>query len=101
MIVETPNEPGAPSRLSFENVTDRPPDVPRKIIVGRVLNYENPSRGSSNSNNLDLKGESNSSLSTPLDKKILEDLVPLLKYPQNIERNPHLFVGQCSILTIA
>lgn len=69
LIVETPNEPGAPSRLSFENVTDRPPDVPRKIIVGRVLNYENPSRGSSNSNNLDLKGESNSSLSTPLDKK--------------------------------
>ncbi|EJS44624.1 ubp13p [Saccharomyces arboricola H-6] len=69
LIVETPNEPGIPSRLSSENVTERPPDAPRKIIVGRALNYENPLPESSNGTNLDLRGESNSSLLSPLDKR--------------------------------
>ncbi|CAI1803774.1 hypothetical protein SEUBUCD646_0B00560 [Saccharomyces eubayanus] len=69
LIVETPNEPGVPSRMSSENVTDRPPDDPRNIIVGRTFTNENFSRGSSNSNNLDPKGESNNSLLYPLDKR--------------------------------
>ncbi|CAI4054900.1 ubiquitin-specific protease UBP13 SKDI_02G0420 [Saccharomyces kudriavzevii IFO 1802] len=69
LIVETPNEPGAPSKLSSENITERPPDIPCKIIVGRALNYENSSRGSSSSNNLDSRAESNSSLLPPLDKR--------------------------------
>ncbi|CAI4037180.1 hypothetical protein SMKI_02G0460 [Saccharomyces mikatae IFO 1815] len=69
LVVKTPNEPGAPSRLSSEDVTERPLDVPRKIIVGRAITCENPSRGSSNSNTLDLRGESTSSLFFPLDKR--------------------------------